>query len=883
MNIMNALTVRYLKQNRRRSLITICGVIISVAMISAVTTIGVSFLDLMRRDTIATDGEWHVRYFGVTAEQAAAIRADQDTKNSMLTRDLGYALLPKAEKSERPYLFVQAMDEESFRQFGVKLSSGRMPENDSELLVSDTVANSGTSYQLGDVVTLELGTRWPLDPSGNRIEGEKRFGQNSSFARDEHGEPAEEFVPETSRTYTVVGTFEQRYGDREWSAGYPVLTRINGNTLTADETGDLSVAVKKLDRDLFERSTRLAASLGIDTNDVDFHNGLLRYYGIIQNDGLNETLYSFLGILLAIIMVGSIFMIYNAFAISISQRSRQLGMLSSVGATKRQKRNSVFFEGAVIGAIGIPLGIIFGIAGIGITFHFVNPIITSIFARGELVGGLYVVVSPASLLVAAAVSVLTILLSTWIPARRASKVSAIDAIRQTQDVKLTRRNVKTSRLTRAIFGFEGELGLKNLKRNRGRYYATILSLAVSVILFIAASTFSLYLNIANGLTEEGVNFDILVMNHTRLENQVGFQATVDQMEQMRDAEHIEEGNCQAILVMLSELSAEQAPDYYQNFQLVQSGDESEDQTTVNLYGLDAVALEKYAREVGVDPEKLQETDHPAGIVIDQVEYRANRGATYTKAKAINAKAGDRIALFSYSDEERLAIPPIEIAALTDNLPIGISNKGTPGVLHIITSQENVKKYLAYYDQPSIAYQLALTTSDADALEKDIREIQKKLGVENDYSIMNYHQMREQQEQLSMMIQIFTYGFVILIMLICLANIINTISTGIALRRREFAMLKSVGMTHRSFRKMIIYESLFYGIKSLLLSLPISFLIIWLMHKSLAGNFAFALSLPWSSIIVAIVAVFVFVGITMLYALGKTKKQNIAQALTEENI
>ena len=108
---MNALTVRYLKQNRRRSLITICGVIISVAMISAVTTIGVSFLDLMRRDTIATDGEWHVRYFGVTAEQAAAIRADQDTKNSMLTRDLGYALLPKAEKSERPYLFVQGRGE----------------------------------------------------------------------------------------------------------------------------------------------------------------------------------------------------------------------------------------------------------------------------------------------------------------------------------------------------------------------------------------------------------------------------------------------------------------------------------------------------------------------------------------------------------------------------------------------------------------------------------------------------------------------------------------------------------------------------------------------------------------------------------------------------
>ena len=95
---------------------------------------------------------------------------------------------------------------------------------------------------------------------------------------------------------------------------------------------------------------------------------LLRYYGVTANDQLRMTLFSLAGIIMSVIIIGSVALIYNAFAISVSERARHLGMLSSVGATKKQKRNSVFFEGAVIGAISIPIGILAGIAGIGITF-----------------------------------------------------------------------------------------------------------------------------------------------------------------------------------------------------------------------------------------------------------------------------------------------------------------------------------------------------------------------------------------------------------------------------------------------------------------------------------------------------------------------------------
>src|SRR5690606_10296491 len=142
----------------------------------------------------------------------------------------------------------------------------------------------------------------------------------------------------------------------------------------------------------------------------------------------------------------------------------------------------VFFEGAVIGAISIPIGILAGLGGIGTTFAFINK-----YLQGALGGSerLELVATPSSLFIACGVSILTIFISTYIPAIKASKISAIDAIRQTHDIKLSGKTVKTSKLVRKIFGIEAEIGLKNLKRNKKRYLATVFSLVISIVLFLS--------------------------------------------------------------------------------------------------------------------------------------------------------------------------------------------------------------------------------------------------------------------------------------------------------------------------------------------------------------------------------------------------------------
>ena len=219
------------------------------------------------------------------------------------------------------------------------------------------------------------------------------------------------------------------------------------------------------------------------------------------------TLYMLVAVIIAIIVIGSVSLIYNAFAISLSERSRYLGMLSSVGATKAQKRSSVLLEGAVLGAIAIPIGMVCGLVGIGITFHFISPMMQQSFS---LQVPLRLAVSVPSLLMAVVISALTIFISAWLPAHRASRITAIEAIRQTGDIKLKQRTVRTSPFTRKIFGFTAELGLKNLKRNQGRYRATVFSLVISVVLFLMAASFSTYLRNAYRMTLQGIDYDVNV-------------------------------------------------------------------------------------------------------------------------------------------------------------------------------------------------------------------------------------------------------------------------------------------------------------------------------------------------------------------------------------
>lgn len=133
----------------------------------------------------------------------------------------------------------------------------------------------------------------------------------------------------------------------------------------------------------------------------------------------------------------------------------------------------------------------------------------------------------------------------------------------------------------------------------------------------------------------------------------------------------------------------------------------------------------------------------------------------------------------------------------------------------------------------------------------------------------------------LIMQVFIYGFITLMTLISVANIFNTVSTGIDLRCKEFAMLKSVGVTPKGFRRMLRFESLFYGLKALVYGLPLSLIISVLMWKSLTEGFTLAFQPDWRIYLGVIVAVFCITGISMAYATSKVKKDSIIETLKSE--
>ena len=866
MNIVNKLTVRHLKENKRRTLVTIIGVIISVAMVTAVSTLGVSFMELLQRQSIASDGEWHVLYKDVNKSQLKAIDADEDTKTLVVSRDRGYALLQGGDNANKPYLYIKEYNEQGFKQFPIELSSGRLPHADNEVVISEDIATNGkVAYKIGDTLTLDV---------GDRIRSEARDTpalRQIDRLETQNGEIAETLEYTEARSYKVVGFIKRPAWEPTWAPGYTVISYVDESTLGADDIVNATVVLNKIKPSLFAHAEDLAKNNNITPESIQFNTSLLRYYGVTNNDGLRNTILSLSSVIMGIIIVGSVSLIYNAFAISVSERSRHLGMLSSVGATARQKRNSVFFEGTIIGLISIPIGIICGLVGMAITFLFINTMIQDALGVTEK---LTVSITPGSLLIACAVSIITIFISTYLPARRASRISAIDAIRQTSDVKLTGKVVKTSTLVRNLFGIEAEIGLKNLKRNRRRYRATVFSLVISIVLFLTVSYFTDNFRRSNELSQGTLNYDIKVAN-------VGFETYDDQLiNSITALKDVTESSVMTKFELFSWLDEKARTTEVQR--MVQDDPslltEGKFQYYFTVHVLDENSLQAYAKRVGVDYKKITDPEHPSAIVMDKTSYEDVVSHKFVETKAIQAKVGQSLDLHELDWEtgKETPISKMTIAALTDQLPMG-ANQASIGSVNIIIS-EQVLDQLNVSREKMGSKGVYLNTTDPMATQQEIEEMK-----ENNIYVHNMYKYRQDNEQMILLMSVFTYGFILLITLISIANIFNTISTSISLRKREFAMLKSVGMTPKGFNKMINYESIFYGIKSLLYGLPISIGVMYLIYKSLMNSFQYDFTLPWMSILYVVVAVFIIVSSAMLYAISKVKKENIIDALKQESI
>jgi putative ABC transport system permease protein len=891
--VMNRVTLKHLFKNKKRTLVTLIGTIVSVAMIMAVATLGFSFMDFMQQAAIADGGSWHVRYRNLTAEQVAAVGNDSETVDMTLQHYLGYTKLEGGQNKNKPYLLLQATDKKGFSLLPFHLTSGRMPENGNEVVISEHIAtNGGVEYKIGDVLRLEVGQRYRNEDlvGGKPLTGAKPLYNDVSYGATDGNETI--LTDGTVQEFTVVGIMGRPGTENYSGPGYTVLTYENQKDISARGDVDAYVTVKHLTSDIYDYANDLAERNGIEH--IALNNDLLRYSGVFENDTMRSTLYSFMVIIILIIMVGSVALIYNAFAISVSERARNLGMLSSIGATKRQKRNSVFFEGFLIGLISIPLGILFGYLGIRVTMAFIAPLLESTFYVPAVPIEFRAVITPVTVIVSTVLSAVTILISVYIPAKRASRVTPIDAIRQTQDVKLRSKDVKTSKVTRKLFGFEAEIGLKNLKRNRKRYRVTVFSLMISVVLFLGVSTFTTYLNKSFETTDMGINFDVAV-SASGMDSETTNQLFdgIRQLDGVKESTSINKMYLNTYFPenQLTSTAAQGLSDYWSGRQEAEGEQTESIYCEINLIAIDDASFAEYAKQIGADESQLDGSAGLRAIAVNQAGFYDAEHQKFSIVKLLKNPEGEQVVLQSVEyDEEKEESVPFDLAAVTvvketDVTPQGVMVNYQSNSLNLIVSNAVLEEVAAMSNPNMVSHFLYLNSGDSEALTKKINTFYNTnySQTSGSFNVIDAYQARNESQKLVTLLMVLTGGFIALITLICIANIFNTISTSIGLRKREFAMLKSVGMTPGGFNKMLRFESLFYGIKALLWGLPVSFLLMALMYWTLSNNFGFGFLIPWQSVVIAILAVFIVVGLTMMYSSSKVKKENIIDALKDENL
>lgn len=601
-------------------------------------------------------------------------------------------------------------------------------------------------------------------------------------------------------------------------------------------------------------------------------------------NGFQGMLYSVCGILITVIMIGSILVIYNSFAISISERKKQFGMLSCVGATKKQIKKSVLYEGAILGGIGIPLGILSGIGGIGITLNIVNNLLKPMIAQEGTNWNLHLVISWQSIIIATILIAVTIYLSVMLPAKRASKVSEVEAIRGNGDIKIKAKKLKTRKFIRKLFGIEGELALKNLKRSKKKYRTTVISLMISIVLFVSVSGFVGYMYSGFDAMYQSVDYDYSISTYatdtdSQRQEENNLKQIIENSKNIDKLSIVDQAVAHTLLtedrldtnIRKAIKEKDQVREYFYK-------EDDKYQIGIRIMAFNDKQMEEYLKKVGIT--KLEDNQVILINYIDLLRTAKMEGnLTNLKEKEmlelvypIRQKSNENLDEITYETHKK----SFEIAKVTDKMPFGVVNENNPSLIAITT-----KKGLESLKTQSVM-SMMFTAKHEEELEQELQEIEK-MNTGLMVYIDNVKETIQTQRNLKLIINIFLYGFISLISAIGIANIFNTISTNISLRKREFAMLKSIGMTEKGFKKMLDLECIFYGTKALLLGLPIGILICYFLNQGFANVVEFAFNLPWASIVISIVSVYLVVFITMIYSSSKIKKENIIDILRDENI
>lgn len=876
MKLLNKLTLKNLRLNKVRTIVTIVGIMLSAALITVVSGMALSGRQTMIDAQMVYGGNYDVALDIIDNSVIETARNNRNVENAFYKERLGYARTKNADGEICDYS-VLAMSENTYGNcFKIDLIKGKFPTNSGEAVVTKAFkTQDGKDVKIGDKITLDVGVL--TDKDGNVLDEE---GIHNLLQKDFN---KCSIIDTVKRTYTVTGIIErpktsELYDPSNLSMIYTVsdekapieairtkhmnklyiayTPQSEGNYLqnTADILGFKADDMSNVISD--EISPEDQQTSGI--NAYEFNSILLSMKGYGSNDATNTVIFSLAVIIIIIVMLASVFVIRNSFAISITEKTSMYGMLASVGATKRQIRRNVLFEGFILGLIGIPLGILLGLGVNAILITILNSVL------GDMLNGAkFVFVTPTIPIICAIVlSAVTIFCSSFFIALRASRIPPLVAIRGNKDIKVkNNKSYRTSKLTKKLFGVGGEIASKSLKRSRKKYRTTVISIVVSVAMFIAVSAF--------------MDYGMTYAEHYYGKTDYSYMVSGIDTKQAQTIEKMPEiDNYLTVGLQYGHVSADvPVNECGENF-LYDNADGTKS-FSVEFLEFEHDTFVKICRELELDYNKVK-----GGVLVySQVTPDNSESGNSSKPMKLFGKTAPT-KFIVYGNE--LIAGKLKVSSVFDEIPKSADSVIGEGTIFgqglIIGEQGVISPQLGEHECYITLY---ANTSNHTSLTNRIESME---GADDSIYIFDYEENVRQFNAIMLIVGIFVYGFIGVISLIGLTNIFNTISTNMQLRSKEFASLKSIGMTKKEFNRMIRLESLMYGIKSLIIGIPLGVLGVFAIFSAFSrGNVPMSFVFPWKAILISIAAVIIVVWLIMKYSISKVNKQNIIETIRNDNI
>lgn len=932
MNLMKTLTLKNLKLNRKRTIVTIVGIILATALLSALVTLVSSFQYSMIEYQKQKGGDFHVKFSNVKMSELSEFKNNRNIESTFETMGMGFAKLDGCKNEDKPYAYVMATDEAGFERGCFKLIEGRMAKNEDEIVIPRHLKTNGRiDIKVGDEITLDVGKRYDSNTEGV-------IWENSAYEHE-----AETLTDIVTKHYKVVGIMERPgYGMEDYSAaGYTFVTYSdelaaidNGTKSEADTT--LTVYSRYTQKALRNKDAVTADIIGVDEKlfakannssvemtaeesdrflkemenakyDIYMNGFLISYECVFPIDGTFKALFTVATVVALIIILTSVYCIKNSFNISITEKIRQYGMLASVGATRRQIKSSVKTEAAMLGVVGIPVGTMSGILASLILVKVVNAL-----SAGWLNFALSFHTSLPALILAVILSIATIYFSATGSARRAAKVTPLEAIRNTKEIKIKSAKLKTPAIIGRIWGIGGVISYKNIKRNKKKYRTTVTSIVICSVTFIVISYFM------------SMAFSVVGMSYASVDYNIGINMSCKKDLDIEKLSELLSGieGAEDYLVGAGYYFDVDKPEYTKEYgeYCGQLYDDSEDVSQEFLITvLNDKSYDKYASDAGI---KNADT---GAILVNKGTFDVynEKSSKYVKEEMelYKYKAGDTIRCgynvyedavdddnavegdtesstednSGYVDEETInkgvrKTVDVTIAGVTDKVPTCYNGYGNTSLLFMNQkgfeslwadgkSVNEFKPWNAIYS----AYVVAENADEyQDTLEKETAENPEYSQIS--FYVSNMDKQMRDEKSLFTLLGVFAYGLIVVIALIGITNIINTLSTGMELRSREFATLRSIGMTDKQFAGMVRLESVFISVKALVIGVPLGILISYLLCVMMNRmDDAIIYEPPYKAIILCIVVVIMLIYAIMKLSMTKLRHNNIIETIKNENL